>query len=934
MDLQDVVGSHLHRLLIANVCYRIRSFIDSTDFPIVRFLCYFSQVDGVFSPPSHVTEMVAALQYFIRVVVLNLGRNSTIEDVSSHEPVPAYHQFVREGLQTPFAQIREIMHLASSFAVNQTSVPRVYWLNDVGTSLLIDGNRIDLEHIRSWIARGIKETSNLLYGLVMKGYRCVSDISISEDYRNLTPGYSFLSSDNVGAEVKNWIAYLSNNSSISEQFVAEDSGEVIVFDKDKVCLWLSLADKLVPSLETLIHMTSGQPSRASELAGLTFANPGHGVPRKLTFGNGRFVSMIPSAKAKMEALRNKGIPRFLAGPVSKLLLHYLVYVRLFQVYLSQLFDLPGKEALRTYFFASPFCANPLSPNMLRVEFKKTISTWFHEGKAIGISQYRQLAVAMARFHLTDTVLQFDQDNCVYDLQAGHSTRIANQRYGRDQYTHIDIDPDVVRHFERASDSWQDLVMPTKEEGKTVGDDAIVLPTPVSTHLTLDTPPGDIHGSLALVHSTIQKALTLLYGPSAKFKSITQEAALQAVLARDRDLLCILPTGGGKSLLFELPAIVERDSTTVVILPLIALLIQFGRQFPRKATAFVWTRGSMPPPNTRLVFISAEDAARDSQFPIWFNREYYEGRLNRLVLDETHLFLYHSDFRTVLHLIVDIRDGNKIIQLVFLTATMPPHDVPQFKQFFRCHHLEIIRDSSNRSNIRYAVQMFPSADDILPQIAVFIAGHRFIDPLDRGIVYCTSRATVTTTSSYVSTATDIRTGIYHGQLTSEEKEGSMKAWQMGETPWIVATSAFGMGIHHPAVRFVLHYGQSYGLVDYHQETGRLSRDGQPGDAITFAAQDYADFHMHQPDHQLRKKQQEMSKWLSDRQMCRRRALSHYFDERESVCGVDKNLMCDNCSQSMFPPCYRPWLTISPRIHSCRRRCGGSRTYHSPKYFHSG
>ena len=199
MDLQDVVGSHLHRLLIANVCYRIRSFIDSTDFPIVRFLCYFSQVDGVFSPPSHVTEMVAALQYFIRVVVLNLGRNSTIEDVSSHEPVPAYHQFVREGLQTPFAQIREIMHLASSFAVNQTSVPRVYWLNDVGTSLLIDGNRIDLEHIRSWIARGIKETSNLLYGLVMKGYRCVSDISISEDYRNLTPGYSFLSSDNVGA---------------------------------------------------------------------------------------------------------------------------------------------------------------------------------------------------------------------------------------------------------------------------------------------------------------------------------------------------------------------------------------------------------------------------------------------------------------------------------------------------------------------------------------------------------------------------------------------------------------------------------------------------------------------------------------------------------------------------------------------------------------
>ena len=158
--------------------------------------------------------------------------------------------------------------------------------------------------------------------------------------RNPHSGHSSLDHPGVRTRPAQFISHVSNNAAVRQQFVTDDSGNKIEIDDD---IWLTLTDR---SLLFFAILTSGQPSCASELVRLTYANPGHSFTRELTFANRRFVSMILNLKAAQRSCSHKGIPRFPAQPMSDLLLKYLVYVRTLPLYLARRLDMPGVDALR------------------------------------------------------------------------------------------------------------------------------------------------------------------------------------------------------------------------------------------------------------------------------------------------------------------------------------------------------------------------------------------------------------------------------------------------------------------------------------------------------------------------------------------------------------------------------------------------------------
>jgi superfamily II DNA or RNA helicase len=889
-DFKDCIHSKLQSLLAENVCYQRDEFIPDLEFPICRFLCYAALSDrGTFIRASQVTEVLAAMQYLVRATVMNEmvriqanAKSGRTEKLSCGALLEKYTTFVREGVQTPYNQLRETMHFASSFAINEIAIGRVKWLKDDGKTFMIDGIPLHLNDLQEWVATGIKEATHYLYQKCLHDMPIPDNVVINEKYANGTLGYSFI--HDLKPYHFEFLQYVSHQPRLHSLFVTVDDGETIQFSRDAIQQWLKDSEHLLDVLAALIHLTSGQPSRATELSELTYAN-GSGTRRGMSYFCDRLVTLMGNSKAHSEASRNKGIPRFIARPVSRIIEHYLIFVRPVAIYFSNYVGLSGAEPMSVYLFASPAEEHNWSGAHLRTVFAKCISRWFKSGQTLSVGQFRHVAIALTRFHLAKT----SQADSILDLQAAHGSRIANDRYGRDQYAHPDIPPDVARGYEHASDEWAALL----------GIDSGQSPTDMSS-IAIDPSvrPASMEQGLARSFSAVHKALQGLYGDDAQFTSVEQEIAIMRVLARQEDLLVVLPTGGGKSLLFQLPPILEPDLTTVVILPLIVLMVQFSRTIPGLATER-WVFGQKPNPLSRLVLISAEDAGRDIGFREYVHQLYAQGQLARIVFDECHAFPQQQSFRPIMDSVCALRTEKLPVPILLLSATSSPSELNLTKSYYGCLDIRTIRRPTNRPNLRLRVRMVQSHSKIDAEIIAFVAANP-ASGSSRGIIYSATRRLVSNLAPMIQTATNIKVGMYYGEMTKEDKKVSLEKWLLGDTPWIIATSAFGMGVHHDQVRWVLHYGQTYSLADYYQQIGRISRDGQEGLALTISSEDFVPTYLdgYDVNDSAKRDRDVVQAYLFQNRICRRRVLSKHFDLVESACGGE-NIECDVC-EGISPP----------------------------------
>lgn len=399
--------------------------------------------------------------------------------------------------------------------------------------------------------------------------------------------------------------------------------------------------------------------------------------------------------------------------------------------------------------------------------------------------------------------------------------------------------------------------------------------------------------------SLKEALQEYFGFDA-FKG-NQETIIESLLS-GKDTFVIMPTGGGKSLCYQLPAMM-LEGTAIIVSPLIALMknqvdlvrsyssnndiahflnSSLRRQEIKKVKQDI-TNGS-----TKMLYVAPETLRKEE------NIEFFKGiRVSFVAVDEAHCISewghdFRPEYRQIHNMIEAINDD---IPIIALTATATPKVQSDIKKNLDLDEPNIFISSFNRPNLYYEVRPKRSRDHAIRQIVKYVKEN----PNKSGIIYCLNRKT-TEDIAKILTINGIRAGAYHAGMDAQVRPEIQDRFLMEDYQVIVATIAFGMGIDKPDVRFVIHFDIPKSIENYYQETGRAGRDGLEGKCIAFYSyKDIEKLEKFMRDKPLAER--EMGAQLlaetaayAEASVCRRKFLLFYFGEDylQENCG-----QCDNC-----------------------------------------
>ncbi len=398
------------------------------------------------------------------------------------------------------------------------------------------------------------------------------------------------------------------------------------------------------------------------------------------------------------------------------------------------------------------------------------------------------------------------------------------------------------------------------------------------------------------HSYLTKPLKEHFGFDS-FKG-NQEAIIENLLAGN-DSFVLMPTGGGKSLCYQLPSLL-MDGVAIVISPLIALMknqVDAMRSFSEEDGIAHFINSSLTRAaidevkhdvlagKTKLLYVAPESLTKEE------NISFLQGvRISFYAVDEAHCISewghdFRPEYRRIRPMISEI--GNAPV--IALTATATPKVQHDIQKNLGMNNATVFKSSFNRPNLYYEIR--PKTQNIDKDIIRFIKSQE-----DKsGIIYCLSRKKVEDLAETL-VVNGISALPYHAGMDSAVRTENQDSFLMEKVQVIVATIAFGMGIDKPDVRFVIHYDIPKSLEGYYQETGRAGRDGGEGLCIAFYS--YKDLQKLEKFMQGKPiSEQEIGKQLlnetaayAESSVCRRKLLLHYFGEEYTQ---DNCCNCDNC-----------------------------------------
>ena len=379
---------------------------------------------------------------------------------------------------------------------------------------------------------------------------------------------------------------------------------------------------------------------------------------------------------------------------------------------------------------------------------------------------------------------------------------------------------------------------------------------------------------------------------------TQEKIIKNLLS-GRDTFVIMPTGGGKSLCYQLPAIVS-EGTAIVVSPLIALMknqVDAIRGFSNESGIAHFLNSSLNKSDTaqvkkdvlsgktKLLYIAPETLTKEDN--ISFFKEF---KISFFAIDEAHCISeWGHDFRPEYRRLRPIIEAVGNVPVIALTATATPKVQQDIQKNLGMLEADLYKSSFNRDNLYYDIR---AKQNVNKEIIKYVKNNSG----KSGIIYCLSRKKVEEVANELK-ANGIKAAPYHAGLDSKERGLTQDMFLMEDLHVIVATIAFGMGIDKPDVRFVIHHDIPKSLEGYYQETGRAGRDGGEGNCVTFYSHDdilkLEKFMKDKPvaEQEIGKQMLSETSSFAESNSCRRKFLLHYFGEEfdESKC----NEMCDNC-----------------------------------------
>jgi ATP-dependent DNA helicase RecQ len=392
----------------------------------------------------------------------------------------------------------------------------------------------------------------------------------------------------------------------------------------------------------------------------------------------------------------------------------------------------------------------------------------------------------------------------------------------------------------------------------------------------------------------------------EFRPLQEEIITDALAGRD--VLALMPTGGGKSLCFQLPSLV-REGLTIVVSPLISLMKDQVDAMQTGGIAATFLNSALNSGEARdrlrglyrgehrLLYVAPERLMLES-----FLEKGKQWNVAQIAIDEAHCISeWGHDFRPEYRELAKLREHFPEVPIMALTATATERVRQDIVQQLQLRSPRLYVASFNRPNLTYRVV---AKNDPYEQVLTFIRTR----PNESGIVYCASRKTADRLAAKLN-ADGIKAKPYHAGLEPAERSANQDLFRRDDVRVVTATIAFGMGVNKPNVRFVVHHDLPKNIESYYQETGRAGRDGLPSDCVLlFSASDVVKqrrFIEEKSEAEQRIAHEQLRTMIAyaETRQCRRATLLKYFGE-DSV-----SPSCDGCDN-----CLNPRETFDGTIHA--------------------
>ncbi|KAI9472497.1 hypothetical protein BDB00DRAFT_879923, partial [Zychaea mexicana] len=573
------------------------------------------------------------------------------------------------------------------------------------------------------------------------------------------------------------IALLRNGNWRSQYVEAIDRAGTILWNKAAIFAWLEKCVYIQKLLIVAMHLSYGQPCRGEELAQLCITNTQYG-DRSLFWGVAYNTIMVITRYNKSRELTcsDKYIARYLPHKLAVLLTGYLAYFRPLEcIFTGHLY---GPEARLTC-MERLFVENGTAMTGKKV---RRIFAWIYAKKMdppLSFSDHRHVSIAFARqlIGAKKTLQHVDEEDLEdwpeeLDLQAGHSTATAGLEYARSNIDSRFLDPITAQKYFDMSRRWHTLLgIEKKQISNTSGDPLLerrkreiknvnklieenaayiearnhaLMRNMILEDMHRRARNAIVNGgpaipiikeganrSLAACQgsapdvtnmSSEAKALRglrlLLQEPSATFQSKIQQEATIAAIERKKNILVVLPTGGGKSAVFMAPSLIEKDKTTIVVVPLVTLLGDMARRLVDSGIDYCTYDGTLDHGmmlSVKIILVTPEKA-KEQKFVSMLHTMSAQGRISRIIIDEAHLVITWSSFRPTMGELAQLRTVP--VPMVFLSATLPPPWESDLSVLFKTE-FQVFRSLTVRPNLRYVVHTIKNKGSNFKDVKAYI-----------------------------------------------------------------------------------------------------------------------------------------------------------------------------------------------------------------------
>lgn len=665
------------------------------------------------------------------------------------------------------------------------------------------------------------------------------------------------------------------------------------WNRQRVKQHLRQIHRFLELLLVCFHILLGQPARGSEELTMRFRN-GLLQDRNIVIVAGQVMTVVRYYKSQSQWDKPKVVPRFAPSRLSQVIVVYLAYLQPFQEYLT-VQVLGG--SFSDYMWADEH--GPWGTDRLTRVLKR------ESGKRLGVElstlDYRHTAVGIGRVVVGESFGKGYQDEvgeieeAEVDDDGESPLELQNSRTTKMGVSNYSVPLDIVKHlsvrsietFRPLSERWHVFLGLHDCEKQTDSTVSSVVTTKKRQHDSDDRTGFELlkpqRKQVRLSTSDekeLRKAMQqALCCSEISFKSAEQEQAMRAVIRGQTPLVVVLPTGGGKSLLFTVPACLQDAGVTIVVVPYRALIEDLVMRITRSGIDCIeWKHGQV---NPAAVVVVSGDVAGDSGFLNYAGMLSDKGLLRRVVVDECHLIFTSSDWRPKLAKLRNLRVLS--CPIVLLTATLPPvlEEALGSSMLVRC--ATYVRASTVRPNIRYFVSWCERGKALEAAMAMCRRQQQQLQDGKKGVIYCRSKA------QCEDLAEQLDCGYYHAGVVDRAER--LERW-LERGGYIVATSALGTGVDFPGIVFILHVGMPWSMIDYCQESGRGGRGGELVDSVIIVEQGEVERRLGQEGESVDVCAMGM---FIEGSGCRRGRMSEYMDGRRVVCNNIESAGCDRCGE---------------------------------------